>query len=34
MCKSFADDTSLFSKILDLNKSVAEPNTDLEKTSQ
>ena len=30
MCKSFVDDTSLFSKILDINKSVTELNTDLE----
>ena len=35
MCKSFADDTSPFSKVLDLSKSIAEPNnTDLEKISQ
>ena len=31
MCKIFADDTSLFSKVLDINKSVTELNTDLEK---
>ena len=31
MCKIFADDTSLFSKVLDLSKSVTELNTDLEK---
>ena len=34
MCKSFADDTSLFSKVLDLNKSVVELNADLEKINQ
>ena len=34
MCKIFADDTSLFSKALDINKSVTELNTDLEKRSQ
>ena len=34
MCKIFADDTSLFSKVLDISKSVAELNTDLEKISQ
>ena len=34
MCKIFADHTSLFSKVLDINKSVTEPNTDLEKISQ
>ena len=33
MCKIFADDTSLFSKVLDINKSVTELNTDLEKIS-
>ena len=27
MCKVFVDDTSLFSKVLDLDKSVAEINT-------
>ena len=31
MCKIFADDTSLFSKVLDVNKSVIELNADLEK---
>ena len=34
MCKIFADGASLFSKVLDINKSVAELNTDLEKISQ
>ena len=34
MCKFFADDASLFSKVLDINKSVAELNTGLEKISQ
>ena len=34
ICKIFADDTSLFSKVLDLNKSVTELKTDLEKISQ
>ena len=34
MCKIFADDTSLFSKVLDINKSVTELNTNLEKISQ
>ena len=34
MCKIFADDTSLFSKVLDINKSVTELNIDLEKISQ
>ena len=29
MCKSFADDASLFSKVLDINKSGTELNTDL-----
>ena len=29
MCKIFADYTSLFSKVQDLNKSVTELNTDL-----
>ena len=29
ICKILADDTSLFSKVLDVNKSVAELNTDL-----
>ena len=31
---SFADDTSLFLKVLDINKSVTELNSDLEKISQ
>ena len=34
MCKIFADDTYLFAKVLDINKSVAERNTDLVKISQ
>ena len=34
MCKIFADDTSLFSKVLDVNKSVIELNADLEKINQ
>ena len=34
MCKIFADDTSLFSKLPDINKSVTGLNTDLEKISQ
>ena len=34
MCKTFADNTSLFSKVLGINKSVTELNTDLEKISQ
>ena len=34
MCNIFADDTSLFSKALDLDKSVTELNTDLQKISQ
>ena len=34
MCKIFADDTSLFSKVLDVNKSVVELNADLEKINQ
>ena len=34
MCKSFADDASLFSKSLDINKSVRELNTDLKEISQ
>ena len=34
ICKIFADDTSLFSKILDVNKSVNELNSDLERTNQ
>ena len=31
MCKMFADNTSLFSKLLDSNKSFTELNIDLEK---
>ena len=34
MCNIFADDTFLFSKVLDINKSVTELNTNLEKISQ
>ena len=34
MCKIFADDTFLFPKVLGINKSVTELNTDLEKISQ
>ena len=34
ICKIFADDTSPFSKALDMNKSVTELNTDLEKISE
>ena len=34
MCKIFADYTSLFSKVLDINKSVTELNTDLKKIRQ
>ena len=34
MCKIFADDTSLYSKVLVVNKSVIELNADLEKISQ
>ena len=34
MCKIFADDTSLFSKVLDINKSVTEINSDLENINQ
>ena len=34
MCKIFADDTSLFSKVLDIYKSVIKLNTDLEKIRQ
>ena len=34
MCKIFVDDTSLFSKVLDVNKSVIELNADLEKINQ
>ena len=33
MCKMFADDTSLFSKVCDIKKSVSELNADLEKTN-
>ena len=33
ICKTFADDTSLFSKVHDINKSVNELNCDLEKVS-
>ena len=31
LCKIFADNTSLFSKVHDINKSVSELNADLEK---
>ena len=34
MCKIFDDDTSLFSKVFDICKSVTELNTDLKKISQ
>ena len=34
MCKIFADDSYIFSKVLDVNKSVIELNADLEKTNQ
>ena len=34
MCKVFADDAFLFSKVLDVNKSVVELNADLEKINQ
>ena len=34
MCKIFANDTSLFSKVLDVNKSVIELNVDFEKINQ
>ena len=34
MCKIFADNTSLFSKVLDINKSVTEINSDLENINQ
>ena len=34
MCQNSANDTSLFSKVLVINKSFTEPNTDLEKISQ
>ena len=34
MYKIFADNTSLFSKVLDINKSVTEINSDLENINQ
>ena len=34
MCTIFADDTSLFPKLQDLDKSVTELNTDLQKICQ
>ena len=34
LCKILADDTSLFSKVLDVDKSVIELNADLEKINQ
>ena len=34
ICKIFADDTSLFSKVLDVNKSVNELNSDLGRINQ
>ena len=34
ICKIFADDTSLFSKVLDINESANELNTDLEKITK
>ena len=34
ICKIFADDTSLFSKVQDINRSVNELNCDLEKVGQ
>ena len=34
MCKNFADDTSLFSKVLDVNESAKTLNIDLEKINQ
>ena len=34
MCKIFADDTSLFLKALNINQSVTELDTDIEKISQ
>ena len=34
MCKIFADDTSLFSKVLDVNESAKTLNIDLEKINQ
>ena len=33
-CKIFADDTSLFSKVQDINRSANELNCDLEKVGQ
>ena len=33
LCKIFADDTSLFSKVQDINRSANELNCDLEKVS-
>ena len=34
ICKIFADDTSLFSKVLDINESANKLNTDLEKITK
>ena len=34
ICKIFADDASLFSKSLDINKSVRTPNRDLDEVSE
>ena len=34
ICKIFADDTSLFSMVLDVNKSINELNSDLERINQ
>ena len=34
MCKIFAEETSLFSKVLDINKTVTELHTNLEKISK
>ena len=34
ICKIFADDTSLFSKVLDVNESTKKLNFDLEKISE
>ena len=34
ICKIFADDTSFFSKVLDVNKSTKKLNLDLEKISE
>ena len=34
MCKIFADDISFFSKVLDVNESVIELNTNLEKINR